>query len=188
MRLKLCISVLLLVALVPACSKDVTRCANPAGPSLAGPATANPQFVAKVEVIYHSYLDHDPEGGDWVTFWVHLADPDGTTRDCTLQSIAVRPYGSDCPTIGTPVEKIGPSTFRAYLYRVWVNMRPQDAKHRITAGEYIPDSPTFDSPFLETGNNLTIAGATDEEVKVVGSCSNCVYGQVQARLFRMEYR
>ncbi|HXV26447.1 MAG TPA: hypothetical protein VD862_00230, partial [Candidatus Paceibacterota bacterium] len=122
-----------------------------------------------------------PEANDWVTFNVTLANPDGSTRECGLQSTAIRPYGSDCPTVGSTVDKIAPSTFRAVLYNVWVNSRPEDAKHIVTAGEKVGGN----LPFLETGNNLEIARAYDEEVRIIGHCSNCVYEQVQGRFFRV---
>lgn len=159
--------------------------------NLVGPDSETPKptsvFVAKVEVVYHSYVDHNPEQNDWVTFDVDLAKPDGTTRSCTLQSVAVRPYGSDCPDVGDPVEKVGPSTFRAYLYNVWVNTQIQDAKHSISAVEYVRYPSDSLNP-LATGNNITIAGAIDEEVKVLGTCTGCVYGHMQARLFRIQSR
>ena len=144
------------------------------------------QFINKVEVVYHSYEDHDPFTGDWVTFHVKLATPDGSVRGCALQSTAIRPYGSDCPDVGSTVDKIGPSTFRAYLFNVWVNRETGDPKHVITAGESVKArSPSDVQTSLATGNNITIAGAFDEEVKVLGTCGNCVYGQYQGREFRV---
>jgi hypothetical protein len=149
------------------------------------PAAPAARFIERVEVVYHSYQDHNPTAsGDWIAFHVKLVRPDGTTVGCSLQVTVIRPYGTDCPGVGGTIDRIGPSTFRTYLYNVWVNDGAEDAYHRITVSEPVDN---YGKPgSLHTGNNLTIAGAYDESVRIAATCDNCVYGQSQERLFRIK--
>lgn len=179
-------SALVLVAML-----GLSACQEGSG-DIAGPQekitpTPGPIFVSRVEVTYRSFKDHDPTpyNGDWVSFAVRLANPDGTTRHCHLQPAVVREFGSDCPEVGSTVVKVGPSTFRAYLFGVWVNDKPSDQKHQVSAYEWLSSDPNSRYNLLATGNDIAVAGAMDTEVNIVGRCGNCFYEQEQALLFRM---